>query len=141
MARRRIRLAKIHRSYTVAEAAELYGCHRNTVRHWMRKGLEPIAPEKPFYFHGTVLNAFHAERQKNGKRPCEPGEMYCFPCRKRQRPEDGFYEYRATTATTGKVTAFCPDCGRLMNQRVNRIRLAAFEAQAKSPSTGSTATK
>lgn len=141
MARRRTRLAKIHQSYTVAEAAELYGCHRNTVRHWMRMGLEPNSPGKPYYFHGTELNAFHAKRRQAGKRPCEPGEMYCFPCRKRQRPEGGFFEYRATTTTTGKVTAFCPDCGRLMNQRVNSTRLAAFEAQAASANTGSLATK
>jgi hypothetical protein len=141
MARRRVRLAKIHRSYTVAEAADLYGVHRNTVRHWISKGLQPNSPEKPYYLHGATLNAFHAERTKSGKRPCEPGEMYCLPCRKRQRPEDGFFEYRATTAATGKVTAFCPDCGRLMNQRVNRTRLAAFEAQAASANTGARATK
>ena len=141
MARRRIRLAKIHRCYTVAEAAELYGCHRNTVRHWMRKGLEPIAPAKPFYFHGTTLNAFHDERRKAGKRPCQPGEIYCLPCREPKRPEGGLFDYNPITSTTGKVTAICPGCGRLMHQRVNRARLDAFEAQAKSAHTGPMATK
>ena len=130
MARRRTRLAKTHRSYTVAEAAELYGCHRNTVRHWMGKGLEPVERVKPFLFHGTALNAFHAARRKSGRRPCLAGEIYCLPCRKPQRPENALFDYKATTSTTGKVTAICPGCGRLMHQRVNSVRLAAFKAQA-----------
>lgn len=141
MARRRVRLAKAHRCYTIAEAADLYGCHRNTVRHWMGKGLEPVERVKPYLFHGTTLNAFHAERRKSGKRPCQPGEIYCLPCRKPQRPEGGLFDYHAISPTTGKVTAICPGCGRLMHQRVNRTRLAAFEAQAESAHTGPLATK
>jgi hypothetical protein len=126
----RARLAKTHRCYTIAQAAELYGRHRNTVRLWMKHGLEPIEPVRPFLFHGTALNAFHAKRRKDGKRPCKPGEVYCLPCRKPQQPAGGIFEYLPITTVTGKVTAICPDCGRLMHQRVNRSRLIAFEAQA-----------
>jgi hypothetical protein len=138
---RRTRLAKTHRCYTIAGAAELYGCHRNTVRLWMRKGLEPIEPTRPFLIHGSTLNAFHATRRKKAKRPCQPGEIYCLPCRKPQRPHKGLFDYLPITPTTGKVTANCPDCGRLMHQRVNRSRLAAFEAKAQSNHAGTMATK
>lgn len=130
MACRRTWVAKTHRTYTIAEAAELFGCHRNTVRLWMRQGLEAVTPVKPFLIHGTSLNAFHAERRKSGKRPCRPGEIYCLPCREPRRPDAGVFDYVAITPTTGMVIAICPDCGRLMHQRVNRVRLAAFEAQS-----------
>jgi hypothetical protein len=41
------RLAKSLRTYDVAEAARLYGCHCNTVRHWFKLGLRPIDDSRP----------------------------------------------------------------------------------------------
>lgn len=136
----KMRLAKAHRSYTIAEAAELYECHRNTVRLWMRQGLQPIGPARPLLFHGTDLNTFHANRRQEAKHPCKPGEIFCLPCRAVQRPAGGLFDYTPLTATSGKVTAICPDCGRLMHQRVNRVRLAGFEVGSIS-ATGTLTTK
>jgi hypothetical protein len=98
-----MRLAKAHRCYTIAEAADLYGCPRNTVRLWLRLGLEPVSPAKPLLLHGADLNAFHAARRVKGKRPCQPGEIYCLPCRAVQRPAGGLFEYTPLTPTTGTV--------------------------------------
>ena len=33
------RLVKIHRNYTVEEAARMFGIHKNTVRAWIEAGL------------------------------------------------------------------------------------------------------
>ena len=38
---------QIHRSYTVDDAAQLFGCHRNTIRHWQKQGLKPIDGRRP----------------------------------------------------------------------------------------------
>ena len=34
-----LRLAKIHRNYTVEKVAGLFGVHRNTLREWIKRGL------------------------------------------------------------------------------------------------------
>jgi hypothetical protein len=41
------RLAKIHRSYSVEEIARLFEIHKNTVRAWLRQGLQAIDGSRP----------------------------------------------------------------------------------------------
>ena len=74
------RLAKSILTYDVAEIAQLYGCHRNTVRHWLSLGLQPIDDRRPILVRGDVLNEFHLSRRQSAKRPCGPGEIFCPPC-------------------------------------------------------------
>lgn len=50
-------LVKIHRSYTARELADCLGVHKNTVRHWQRKGLTPIDARRPYLFKGAVVRA------------------------------------------------------------------------------------
>ncbi|MDZ4322206.1 MAG: helix-turn-helix domain-containing protein, partial [Phenylobacterium sp.] len=67
MARTRLnpRLTKIHLAYTLAEVAELYGLHVNTVRGWIKRdGLEPIDGRRPLLIKGSVLRAFLDGRRK-----------------------------------------------------------------------------
>jgi excisionase family DNA binding protein len=73
--RRNPRLAKSLHNFTIAEAAELYGVHRNTVRHWLREGLKPLDAHKPVLIHGSALNQFHADRRRSLKRACGPDEI------------------------------------------------------------------
>jgi hypothetical protein len=122
------KLAKALRSYDANAVAELYGCHKNTVRNWIRLGLEPIDNRRPLLVLGSKLNAFHAARRATAKRPCGPGELYCVPCRAPQRPAGDMADYVALTSKTGKLRAICPCCGRLIFQRVNAARLAVFRA-------------
>lgn len=120
------RLAKIHRSYTVEEAASLYGVHKNSVRSWLGRGLQAIDDRRPLMISGNSLNGFHAARRQSAKRPCGPAEIYCVPCRKPQRPAGDIVEYTKRDDRIGQVSGICPDCGRLLFQSVNEARLSGF---------------
>jgi transposase-like protein len=67
------RLVKIHRSYSVEEIAGLFGIHKNTIRAWLKQGLEPIDKSRPVLVHGKVLAAFLTARRAASKRPCPSG--------------------------------------------------------------------
>ena len=41
------RRVKLHRSYTVEEAAMLFKVHKNTVRGWLKSGLETVEVVAP----------------------------------------------------------------------------------------------
>ena len=123
------RQAKSLHNFTISEAAELYDVHRNTVRHWLKDGLEPIDTRKPVLIHGTALNRFHADRRRSAKRVCGPDEIYCLPCRAPRRPASDMADYTQLTGSVGALVAICPVCDRMMSQRVNAARLARFSAE------------
>src|SRR5262245_20233144 len=60
------RLAKIHRSYSVEDTSRLFKIHKNTVRHWLKQGLEPIDDHRPTLIRGEELRRFLTERRAAG---------------------------------------------------------------------------
>jgi len=123
------RRAKSHFSYTISQAADLYGVHRQTVRHWLTNGLQPNKGGRPVLIHGTELNRFHDSRRAAGKHPCGPGELYCLGCRAPRRPAGGIADFTPGAGSRGTVTGICPNCERMMSQRVNASRLAILRAE------------
>jgi hypothetical protein len=123
------RRAKSLHTYTIAEAAELYEVHRNTVRHWLGDGLKPLDGRKPVLLHGTALNGYHAARRSLSKRPCGPDKLYCMTCRAPRRPALGMADYTPLTTSVGALVAICGDCGGVMTQRVNAARLKLFSTE------------
>lgn len=121
--------AKSLHSFTIAEAAELYAVHRNTVRHWLAEGLEPIDGRKPLLIHGSALNRFHAARRQSVKQTCGPHELFCLACRAPRRPASDMADYIPKTAAVGALVAICPVCERIMTQRVNAARLTRLAAE------------
>jgi hypothetical protein len=128
--RRRIdpRRAKIHRNYSVEEAARLFGTHRNTVRAWLRAGLKTIDGPRPTLILGTELRRFLAERRARSKCPTPPGMIYCPRCREPRRPAGDMVDYLPRTATSGDLQGICPDCGTMLYRRVHRDALEAVRA-------------
>lgn len=117
------RRAKIHRSYTIAQVARLFGVHRQTVLRWISLGLELIESKRPLLIHGSVLRAFLTEHNPR-KQPCRAGELYCVKCRAPQRPACDVVDYIPKTAATGALQGICPSCEKLIYRTVRFANVA-----------------
>jgi hypothetical protein len=123
------RLVKIHRSYTVEDIANLFGVHKNTVRHWLKDGLSVIDDKRPTLISGHALVAFLQARRVKNKRTCKPGELYCVRCRTPKSPAGGMAEYSPINEKFGRLTAICPGCDSIMNRNVSMARIGEFSAK------------
>jgi hypothetical protein len=118
---RRVRTAH---AYTVIEIADLFRVTRATVRRWIAKeGLEIIPELWPFKVHGSVLRPFLQKKNKP-RQPTGPGELFCAPCKRPQRPYGGWVTLVPRGATTADLVGRCARCRRRNFQRVATARLA-----------------
>ena len=120
MKRRRIdpRRAKLHRNYSVEEAARLFGTHRNTVRAWLRAGLSAIDGPWPILILGSELRRFLNERRARLKRPTPAGMISAFL----SRTASSGGEHGGLSSSHGHerdLQNICPDCSTLLYRRVN----------------------
>ena len=122
------RLVKIHRSYTVEEAARLFGIHKNTVREWIKGGLPTNDQKRPALILGRELIAFLWACRTKNKRPCKPDGIYCVRCRAPKRPAGDMAEYQPITPSLGNLIGICPDCAGMIYRRVSRAKLTANQA-------------
>lgn len=121
--------AKIHRSYTVEEAARLCNVHRNTVRQWIKQGLPICDDRRPVLVLGHHLRAFLQARRTRNKCTCGPGRIYCVRCRSPKVPAGGMADYIPSTSTAGMLAAICPDCGSMIYRRINVTKLASIRGE------------
>ena len=117
------RLVKIHRSYTVEEAARLLGKHKNTVRNWVKDGLTTIDDKRPMLILGHDLKTFIKKLRVKNKQCCKPGQLYCVRCRIPKFPAENMAEYSPVTEKFGNLIAICPDCNSIINRRVSLARI------------------
>lgn len=103
-----------HLTYTVAEAAQATGSHRNTVRHWLKSGLSALDDRQPALIKGRTLKAFIDGRSADRRQPCGPGRMYCLKCRAPKIPAFGEVEYEPKSEKSGRLIGLCPDCATLI---------------------------
>ncbi len=111
------RRIKLHRPYSVDEVARTLSVHKNSVRGWIKGGLATVDRSRPMLILGHELRAYLESKRKTAKRPCPPGTLYCFKCRRPRAPAMGMVEATCQNASTGNLTALCGDCGTMMHRR------------------------
>lgn len=128
MARRPNRRAiKLHRNYTVDEAARALNISKGTVRRWLKSGLQAITDRKPILILGGELIDFLDGRSSPRKR-CQLEECFCFSCRAPRKAAFGMAEFFPATATGGNLRALCASCSTIMHKRVSAAKLDALKA-------------
>lgn len=123
---------KRHQVYTVAEAAEVIGMHRQTVARWIggKEGapLPADRDRKPWLIRGEDLKRWLIARKESARTRLGPGEVYCLPCRRSVRPDGGIADFLAREGRTGMLVGLCPHCGRLVNRVVREADLPRITA-------------
>ncbi len=120
MAKRKIdaRRIKIHRSYTISEAADRLGIHKNTVQQWLKSGLPHIREPRPVLILGEDLKYFLNERRQKARKPCPGGHLLCLKCREPRRPAAQMLDYVPITLTSGNLRGICEVCEAIICRRV-----------------------
>lgn len=119
------KLVKVHRNYSVEEAAQLLHVHKNTVRDWTRRGLPTIDQRRPLLILGRELAKYLSQRRDAGKRPCMPGQIYCVRCRVPKEPAGGMADYKPINTTSGNLVGICPTCETMIYRRVSQAKYLA----------------
>lgn len=130
MSKRKIdaRRIKIHRSYTISEAAERLGVHKNTVQLWLKSGLPHIREPRPILILGQDLKHFLIDRRQQGRKPCPIGHLFCLKCREPRRPAAQMLDYVPITLTSGNLKGICEVCDTFIYRRVALVNVANVSA-------------
>jgi hypothetical protein len=88
MANRRIdpRRIKTHFAYTVEEAADALGVHKNTVRMWIKGGLAVADDRRPTVMSGAAIRAFLENRLKGSQVAAEARRVLLLPVPRAEVP-------------------------------------------------------
>jgi excisionase family DNA binding protein len=117
------RSVKIHRAYTIAEAAARLGAQKHTVRRWIAAGLPATGAKRSLLIHGADLRAF-LKALGPKKQPCQPGEFYCLKCRTPKRPALDMADYIPKSKSRGLLRGICLTCERLIHRAASPRTIA-----------------
>ena len=118
---------KIHRSYTVDEAARELGVSKGTVRRWLKDGELPfLDDQKPALILGVSLKAFGRTRT-DSKIKCKAHEFYCFRCRSPRTAAGEMADFVQRSPKSGNLKAIC-ECGTIMNKNMSMATLQSLKA-------------
>ena len=122
------RLVKIHRSYTVNEAARLTGSCKGTVRRWIKNGLPALQSQKPIIIKGADLREYLKGKSKP-KQKCALDECHCFKCKSNQKLAFGEAEIVFDKSPAPNMRGLCGTCSTLMHKRISNAAIPDLEAK------------
>ena len=120
---------KTHRIYSIFEAADALGCHRQTVIRWIKNGLVANKAQKPWLIEGRVLREFLGERQAQAKQKLALDHFYCLGCKSPQAADGKIADYCHLSPTSGQLSALCPSCENIIYKIVKRDDLEAIRTK------------
>lgn len=109
--------------YTIEEVAALLGAHKNTIRQWVKQGLACIDDARPHLIHGADLKAFIVKKQRQAKKPCGIGEIFCFRCRASRKPCEEMVDVTFLNQKAVQLTGICSVCAGKLNRRSSLAKL------------------
>lgn len=118
---------KLHRNYTVNEAARIVGVAKGTVRRWLKTGLPAISDQRPALILGGDLADF-LKGQIKPRQTCRLHECFCFSCRKPRAPAFRAVEFHPLSASSGNLRALCDTCSTVMHKRVATAKIGQLKA-------------
>jgi hypothetical protein len=121
---RRIRPSK---TYSVAQIANALDRNVATVNAWLRAGLPNLDGRRPVLVLGSALKAWLKFKWDGRKHTCEPDELFCFRCRRPQKPKVGSVQIMPRNMKTVSIIADCMTCGSRMSKAGSRARIAEIE--------------
>lgn len=121
-------MVKIHRSYTVDEAARALGVAKGTIRRWLTSAkLSAVEGLRPALILGSEIACFLDKRQKP-KQVCALQECYCLTCRAPREPAGGMADIILHANGGGNLRALCAVCSGIMHKRVSGTAIPALQA-------------
>jgi hypothetical protein len=121
---RRIRLTV---SYSIQEAAELFGLHKNAVSRWIKNGLPVIDSHKPYLIQGSELVAYLKRKQTGRKRACKPDEFYCCKCRAPRQAWGGMVDLQCRNQSKVMLSGLCAECSTPVCRMGSARKVALYE--------------
>ncbi len=121
------RLIKRNLSYTVQEAAELYGLHKNAILRWIKDGLPIIDQRKPYLIYGADFADYLNGKQKKRKHKCRPDEFYCCKCRAPRKAWKDQADIVIKNESKLSISALCAICDTPVFRAGSVRKLAEYQ--------------
>lgn len=116
--------------YSISEVARRYNVEEQTVRNWLKEGLETVVGATRILIRGAALNAFHAARNERARQPMTETQFLCLRCHVPREPASGSVIGATQEAPSLRLEARCGICDGPMFRAWSRSAAAALQARS-----------